>query len=155
MQNAADSAAIAAGMEGGTNNVAVARAAAAEHGFVDGVGNVAVFVGNPTTAAGCTSNCYWVSVSDKAPLFLSAVVGYQGTTTVNSHPMTAVQAGAVATQSGGATSANSTGVVALTSPATRPALRPPPTNQSLTLARIGHSEGHFAPLVRALLHQLQ
>ena len=110
MQNAADSAAIAAGMEGGTNNlgqpatnyVAVAQAVAAQYGFVNGSGNVTVTVSNPASATGCTSNCYSVSISDKVPLFLSAVVGYQGTTSVNSKPMTSVLAGAVATQTGGA-----------------------------------------------------
>ncbi len=101
MQNAADSAAIAAGMEGGTNYAAVvARAVAAQYGFVDGVGNVTVAVPpNTTPAAGCTSNCYSVSISDKVPLFLSAVVGYQGTSTVSSKPMTSVLAAAVATRS--------------------------------------------------------
>ncbi len=114
MQNAADSAAIAAGMEGGTNSVAVALAVAAQYGFVNGSGNVAVTVSNPTSATGCTSNCYSVSISDEVPLFLSAIVGYQGTSTitntistgntviVNVTPVTSVQAGATATQSGGA-----------------------------------------------------
>ena len=102
MQNAADSAAIAAGMEGGTNYAAVAQAVAAQYGFVNGSGNVTVTVSNPASATGCTSNCYSVSISDKVPLFLSAVVGYQGTSSVESKPMTSVVAGAVATQSGGA-----------------------------------------------------
>jgi Flp pilus assembly protein TadG len=101
MQNAADSAAIAAGMEGGTNYVAVAQAVAAQYGFVNGSGNVVVSVTNPASAAGCTSNCYAVSITDQVPLFLSAVVGYQGTSTVNNKPMTSVAAGAVATQSVG------------------------------------------------------
>ena len=89
-------------MEGGTNSAAVAKAVAAQYGFVDGVGNIAVTVTNPNAATGCTSNCYSVSISDKVPLFLSAVVGYQGTTSVSSKPMTSVLAGTVATQSGGA-----------------------------------------------------
>ena len=90
MQNAADLAAIAAGMEGGTNYVAVAKAVAAQYGFVNGSGNIAVNVTNPTSATGCTSNCYLVSISDQVPLFLSAVVGYQGTSTVNSKPRPAL-----------------------------------------------------------------
>ena len=102
MQNAADSAAIAAGMEGGANYVAVAKAVAAQYGFVNGNGNVKVTVGNPASATGCTSNCYSVSISDQVPLLLSAVVGYQGTSTVGSNPTTSVQAGAVATQTAGA-----------------------------------------------------
>ena len=89
-------------MEGGTNYVAVAQAVAAQYGFVNGSGNIAVNVTNPTSATGCTSNCYLVSISDQVPLFLSAVVGYQGTSTVNSKPMTSVDASAVATQTGGA-----------------------------------------------------
>ena len=87
MQNAADSAAIAASMEGGTNYVAVAQAVAAQYGFVNGSGNIAVTVSNPASAAGCTSNCYSVSISDNVPLLLSAVLGYQGTTSVNSNPI--------------------------------------------------------------------
>ncbi len=55
MQNAADSAAIAAGMEGGTNYVAVAQAVAAQYGFVNGSGNVTVTVSNPASATGLWS----------------------------------------------------------------------------------------------------
>ena len=98
MQNASDSAAVAAAMEGGSNYAAVGQAVAAQYGFVNGSSNIVVTVSNPASATGCASNCYTASISDKVPLFLSPVVGYQGTTTVNSKPMTQVNSGAVATQ---------------------------------------------------------
>ena len=59
-------AAIAAGMEGGTNSVAMAQAVAAQDGFVNGSGNVTVTVSFSASATGCTSNCYSVS---QAPAF--------------------------------------------------------------------------------------
>ena len=102
MQNASDSAAIAAAMEGGSNSAAVGQAVASQYGFVNGVGNVVVTVGPSSSAAGCTSNCYTASISGQVPLFLSPVVGYQGTSTVNNKPATSVDSGAVATQLAGA-----------------------------------------------------
>ena len=102
MQNASDSAAVAAAMEGNTNYQAVGKAVAAQYGFVDGAGNVAVVVSKSSSAAGCTSNCYAVAISDQVRLFLSPVVGYHGTSTVNDTPATSVDSGAVATQQAGA-----------------------------------------------------
>ena len=97
MQNAADAAAIAAATNDGSNYIAEGKAVAALYGFQDGSGNIAVSVSNPSTAAGCASNCYTVQVSDKVPLFLSQVVGYKGSTTVNGKGMTSLFAAAVAT----------------------------------------------------------
>jgi len=97
MQNAADAAAIAAATNGGSNFVAVAKAVSAHYGFQDGAGQVAVAVSNPATATGCTSNCYTVTITDRVPLFLSQVVGYQGSATVNNQKMSTLTAGAVAT----------------------------------------------------------
>jgi Flp pilus assembly protein TadG len=97
MQNAADAAAIAAASNGGSNYVAVAKAVSAQYGFQDGAGQVAVAVSNPATATGCTTNCYTVTITDRVPLFLSQVVGYQGSTTVNNQKMSTLSAGAVAT----------------------------------------------------------
>ena len=79
MQNAADSAAIAAATNNGSSYVAEAQSVAAQYGFPNGTGQIAVAVANPATAAGCTANCYSVIVSDNVPLFLSQIVGYQGT----------------------------------------------------------------------------
>jgi hypothetical protein len=61
-----------------------------------------VQVSELSSATGCTSNCYSVAISDQVPLFLSPVVGYHGTSTVNDKPAPSVDSGAVATQLGGA-----------------------------------------------------
>src|SRR5579864_1856313 len=79
MQNAADSAAIAAATNNSSNYVSEARGVAAQYGFPNGVGQITVAAANPPTAPGCTANCYTVTVSDNVPLFLSQIVGYQGT----------------------------------------------------------------------------
>ena len=97
MQNAADAAAIAAATNGTSGYAAEAKAVAAQYGFHDGSGNIVVAVSNPATAAGCTSNCYSVTISDKVPLFLSEVVGYLGTATANKKGATGLSAAAVAT----------------------------------------------------------
>jgi Flp pilus assembly protein TadG len=95
-QNAADAAALAAATHPASNYVAVADAVAAQYGFHNGVGNVVVSVSNPSTAAGCTGNCYVVTISDGVPLFLSQVVGYQGSS-VNGQHVTNLAATSVAT----------------------------------------------------------
>ncbi len=102
MQNASDSAAIAAAMEGGSNYAAVGNAVAAQYGFVNGSGNIVVAVSRTSSAPGCTSNCYTVAITDQVPLFLSPIVGYKGTSTVKTRPMTSVDTSSVATKSGGA-----------------------------------------------------
>jgi Flp pilus assembly protein TadG len=78
MQNAADSAAIAAATNNGPTYVAEAQSVAAQYGFANGSGQITVTVANPDTAAACTANCYKVTVSDNVPLFLSQIVGYGG-----------------------------------------------------------------------------
>jgi Flp pilus assembly protein TadG len=100
MQNAADAAVIAAAMNGGSDYATEAKAVAAQYGFTNGSGNIVVTVTNPGTAAGCTSKCYVVSITDDVPMFLSAIVGYTGTTTVGSQDETKVVASAVAQDSG-------------------------------------------------------
>lgn len=97
MQNAADAAAIAAATNGGVNYATEGKAVAANYGFTDGSGNISVSVSNPATAPGCTTNCYVVTVTDQVSLFLSQVVGYTGSTTVNGKRVTTVSATAVAT----------------------------------------------------------
>jgi len=96
MQNAADAAAIAAATNGGSNYVAVGKGVAAQYGFHDGTGQVAVAVNNPGTATGCTTGCYTVTITDKVPLFFSQVVGYQGSGTANSQRVSTLTASAVA-----------------------------------------------------------
>jgi Flp pilus assembly protein TadG len=97
MQNAADAAVIAAATNGGSDYAAEGRAIAAQYGFQDGSNNVTVTVSNPNTAPGCTTNCYTVAISGQVPLFLSQVVGYQGSATVNGQAASTIAASAVAT----------------------------------------------------------
>jgi Flp pilus assembly protein TadG len=109
MQNAADAAAIAAATNGTSGYAAEAKAVTAQYGFQDGNGNIVVAVSNPANAAGCTSNCYSVTISDKVPLFLSEVVGYLGNATANKKGVTGLSAAAVATSA----NANSYCILAL------------------------------------------
>ena len=74
-----------------------AKAVATLYGFHDGTGNVQVTVASPATAAGCTANCYSVTISDAVPLYLSSVIGYQGDTTVGNRRGNTLSASAVAT----------------------------------------------------------
>ena len=97
MQNAADSAAIAAATNNSSNYADEAQSVAAQYGFPSGTGQIAVAVANPSTAAGCTANCYTVAISDNLPLFLSQVVGYQGSTSSSGQRSTAIIATSVAT----------------------------------------------------------
>jgi Flp pilus assembly protein TadG len=97
MQNAADAAVIAAATNAGTTYVNEAKAVAAQYGFQDGSNNVTVAVSNPNTAAGCTANCYLVTISQNAPLLLAQVVGYRGNTTANSQRAATISASSVAT----------------------------------------------------------
>jgi Flp pilus assembly protein TadG len=97
MQNAADAAVIAAATNGGSNYAAEGKAVAARYGLQDSIGNVTVTVSNPASAAGCATNCYTVSISDKVPLFLAQVVGFRGDATVNGKRVSTLAASAAAT----------------------------------------------------------
>src|SRR5437879_10562354 len=95
MQNAADAAAIAAATNAGSTYATEGRAVAAQYGFQDGTNNVTVTVSNPSTAPGCTANCYTATISHQVPLFLSQVVGFNGSTTVNGQPASTIASNAV------------------------------------------------------------
>jgi Flp pilus assembly protein TadG len=77
MQNAADSAAIAAAINGGpTTYQNEAKAVAAQYGFVDNSNGVHVTAVNGQTCPDGETNCYKVTVAmDTAPQFFSQVVG--------------------------------------------------------------------------------
>jgi Flp pilus assembly protein TadG len=83
MQNAADSAAIAAATNGGSNYDVEAKAVAARYGFVNGTNNISIAVSNTAACPGGGNNCYSVSISGSVPLYLSQVVGFRGDTTLN------------------------------------------------------------------------
>ena len=85
MQNAADSAALAAAITNnntgsGSTSLAEGRAAAAEFGFVDGQNDTAVDVAVVTCPSGSPVGaiCYEASLSKVLPITLSALIGFRG-----------------------------------------------------------------------------
>ncbi len=92
-----NSAAIAAATNNnGLNYAAEATSVASQYGYRNSA-NLTVTVSNPATAAGCTANCYVVAISQKVPLALAQLVGYQGDTTANGQKAVTIAATAVAT----------------------------------------------------------
>jgi hypothetical protein len=83
MQNAADSAVIAAATNNSSNYDVEAKAVAAQYGFVDGQNNVTVTASNTATCPSGGNTCYSVTITSMVPIFLAQVVGYQGDTTVS------------------------------------------------------------------------
>ena len=99
MQNAADSATIAAAINAGANYDVEARAVAALYGFVNGTNNVTVSVTNTAACPGGGNTCYSVAISGYTPLLLSQVVGFQGDAIFNGTLEKKLSAVAVAKQS--------------------------------------------------------
>jgi hypothetical protein len=97
MQNAADSAALAAATNAGSNYDVEAKAVAARYGFVNGTNNISIAVSNTAACPGGGNNCYSVAISGFVPLLLSQVVGYRGDATLNGAPQKQSSAQAVAT----------------------------------------------------------
>jgi hypothetical protein len=96
MQDAANSAAIAAATNNSPSYAGEAQSVTSHYGFANGVGQVSVAVSNPATAAGCAGNCYVVTTSRKVPLLLSQVIGYTGDATVGGQKAVTIAATAVA-----------------------------------------------------------
>jgi Flp pilus assembly protein TadG len=94
MQNAADSAVVAAATNGGndsggsTDYVNEGKAIATSYGFTGGVGHATVTVSAPATYPSVTScvatNCYRVNITKTVPLFLTELIGYTGNVAVGS-----------------------------------------------------------------------
>ncbi len=101
LQSAANSAAQAAAQEGGDQYASIGQAVAAKFGFVNGQGRITVNVTQPSSAPGCASDCTVVTITDKVPVMLAAVVGYHGTSTLNGVNMVDISATAVAQQAAG------------------------------------------------------
>jgi len=97
MQNAADSAAVAAATNGTSNYGIEAKAVAAQYGFVDGT-NATVTASNAAACPGGGSTCYSVTITQSVSLFLSQMVGYRGSTTLNGVAAQQLTSTAVATQ---------------------------------------------------------
>lgn len=83
MQNAADSATVAAAINNGANYDVEAKAVAAQYGFVNGANNVTVTVTNTATCPAGGNNCYSTFISGYTPLLMTQVVGYQGDGFIN------------------------------------------------------------------------
>src|ERR1035437_6959712 len=98
MQNAADSAAIAAATNGGSNYDVEAKAVAAQYGFVDGTNNVTVSASNTATCPAGGNTCYSVTITGLDALYLSQVVGFNGDTTVNGPKQPTLSSTAIAAQ---------------------------------------------------------
>lgn len=99
LQNAADSAAIAAATNGDSLSYAdEAKAVAARYGFQDGVDGVTVSAVNNAPCPDGSSKCYAVTISRLRPMILAQVTGYDGDGTINGSPAKMIAAKAVAIQ---------------------------------------------------------
>lgn len=119
LQNAADSAVIAASIAGGANYLAQAKAVTARYGLIDGADGVTVTASNAATCPTGETNCYRVTVATSIPVYLGAVVGYLGNTVVDGAKSTSVSANAIAKPGG---TAKSYCLVGLASDGTTPAI---------------------------------
>ena len=82
LQNAADSAAIAAATNGSATYAAEGLAVAATYGFVNGESNTSITITDKAPCPAGGSNCYGVTITRSVPLVLSSLVGYRGNVTV-------------------------------------------------------------------------
>ena len=83
LQNAADSAVIAASLAPAGGHISQAKAVARRYGLIDGANGIVVAaVDNAVCPAG-GSDCFRVTITAKVPLILSPVVGFLGTSTLN------------------------------------------------------------------------
>jgi Flp pilus assembly protein TadG len=101
LQNAADSAAIAAATNSSEDYLEEARAVAARYGFQNGVDGVTV---TATDAAPCPAggnDCYRVTVARSVRLLLAQAVGYHGDVTLDGAPAKLISATALAIQAMG------------------------------------------------------
>ena len=96
MQNAADSAVLAAAANGGSGYSSEAKAVAARYGFVDGLNNVKVTASNTAACPSGGNTCYSVSISGSQPVLFSRAVGFNGNVTVNGVGRTSLGASGVA-----------------------------------------------------------
>jgi Putative Flp pilus-assembly TadE/G-like len=99
MQNAADSAALAAATNASTNYATEAKAVTAQYGFTDGINTVTVTASNTAACPGGGNTCYSVTITQTLSLFLSQAIGYPGNTTLNGAAAQQLTSTAVATQS--------------------------------------------------------
>ena len=96
LQNAADSAAIAAATNATSSYAGEAQAVASQHGFTNGVANTTVTASNAATCPGGGSNCYSVTINRSVSLMFSRLVGFSGSATVNNRRVISISSAAVA-----------------------------------------------------------
>jgi hypothetical protein len=83
MQNAADSAAIAAASNGGASYSGEANAVTSAYGLTNGSAGVTVATSNTAACPSGGNTCYSVTITRPVPLYLMQVLGFQGDTTFN------------------------------------------------------------------------
>lgn len=98
LQNAVDSAAIAAATTAGSGYGDEARAVARQYGFQNGVNGVTVTTTNTAPCPGGGANCFQVTVEKLQPLLLAQAVGFTGDGTLNGSPAKRISATAIAIQ---------------------------------------------------------
>jgi hypothetical protein len=98
LQNAADSAAIAAATNADATYANEARAVAGRYGYHNGVDGVTIAASNTAACPGGGNNCFSVTISRLRPLMLAQVVGLEGDAQVNGSPAKLISAKAVAIQ---------------------------------------------------------
>jgi hypothetical protein len=101
LQNAADSAAIAAATNASEGYLTEARAVAARYGFVNGVDGVVVTASDTAACPEGGNDCYQVTISRAQKLLLAQVVGFEGNDTLNGDPAQRITATALAIQAMG------------------------------------------------------
>jgi Flp pilus assembly protein TadG len=118
LQNAADSAAIAAATNGSGSFQSEAKAVAAQYGYVDGTGGVTVTAADKQPCPDGTTSCYLVTVAmTSAPQFFSQVIGL---------PAPALSSAAMA----GGSQTHSYCILALASDGTNPGIRSDGSNSA-------------------------
>ena len=102
LQNAADSAAIAAATNASPDGYDdEARAVAAQYGLRDGEDGVTVTTSNTAPCPGGGNNCYSVVIQQVKPLLIAQVVGFDGDLQLNGQPAKRISAKALAFQANG------------------------------------------------------
>jgi Flp pilus assembly protein TadG len=96
MQNAADSAAVAAATNFGARYFHEAKAVTGQYGFTDGVDNTTVTASDTATCPTGQTTCYSVTITKNVPLIFSRLVGFAGSTTAGNRRAVALTSVAVA-----------------------------------------------------------
>ena len=100
LQNAADSAVIAASIDASGAYLVQAKAVAANYGLIDGVAGVILTGSNTAPCPGGGTNCYSVTIATTLPTYLAGIVNYVGKGTINGATGTTISATAIAKPSG-------------------------------------------------------